>query len=914
MKKFYLFFVILFGVIFASCSTMIEDFGKVDNEEPESSKCRIEYYFESLIDSDYELNSELTVFDDRDKVDTNSISQFEGFSYEFSDSKLEDSIYIVKRYYKRNEVTLSFNTNGGYWADEGDNKAKVFKGKFGQAIDSKWYEVELKRDDYEFKGWDVMYKTFPAEDCESNAIWDQTYARYTVIQKLENLDGTYSATKYQLGGKPGDMTNVNPEEIDGFELLGFTNKTIAADGSTEIEITYNRKLLTITFKLAEEDSVKTECKWNSKTWEDSDKSEDYVAQVKYGSSIPDEIKNYVDKPVRGKNVSDDESANWQFAGWNSEYNLPETVKTNSTFVAQWAKPASTYIVRSKFEKPGFPGEIDESLTVEEKRVGQVGNTTSVVPAKIPGYIADEVEQQVIDSINNSTIVEVVYRLTQVTVSFNPNGGLWQDGSNNGESNIITATGYYGEQIPRYFGKAPVKELNEFKGWRVVYSDDSEPELLSSFSYTFGTCNTSYTAQWEITGAYVKIRFWQESLSGEYDAGYAAGTGYNEELTQLFVSDSGKETEIVPDISDSKYNGYEIFDIEQTIIPDEPDTSIDYIIKVKLARKLIQYTFAPDGGTWQNSWVDHGTAPAVKTGKYGSSLVTPAANDLFRADYKFVGWKNEDNEETVPPTVFGYENKKFTANWQETGTKYTVQCWFEKLDQTDYEQNLTVWPDLEETGYSLDKLTVSPPVIEGFDFVSYDGLLEGDFIKPDGSTVLKLYYNRKEIKYVFNANGGKFSSGKTLFEVSGLYGSQVDISSLSDPIKEGFDRFKGWDKSIPAAFGSDNITFNAEWIEVPVTIIAGVGTYTNKDIEMDAVVQGTTVTVTVIVPYDGSWLFDLRDNNTSISESKLNKTVNGNEVTFTFELPAGSGRHKLEVYAKESGTNSVKSKFKTVDVE
>lgn len=896
MKKKLLQFILLTSILFlsfvTSCSPMLSDFEKFLKTAKEY---RVEYYFERILDEEFELNDDFTLKGNTAKGLDNNIS-VEGFYFDSNEIVETDSLYIIKKLYKRNRVNIVFNPDGGSWPNEADFSERTLSGKYGAAVSQEFYkdDFSLVRADYEFVAWDKMVTVFPSEDCEITAIWDQTYAKYTVVLKKERADtDTFDSEFYKAGGRPGELTNVIAEKFEGFDDPIFTNEEINGNGTTTIIVTYNRKRLDLVFKLSEDDEIKEICKWKDGT------NEDYIVQLKYGAILPNLHSNYIDSPTRG----DSSETGWEFSGWNDEYNLPEIFKESKTYIARWAKPASKYIVRTIFEKKGVPGEFDDNLTIEETRIGQPGAITTVVAEKYyPGYVADSVVQKTISQEDNETVVEVIYRLCTVTLRFEPNGGLWQDGIHKNTSDIIEATGKYGQQVPRYFVLNPKKELNTFEGWK-----KSDGTIVPNNNLTFDDSDTTYSAQWNITGAYVAVRFWVEDVDGNYDTGFNSGEGYDKNLTQTVIVENGKRTNVEPDISDLKYFGFEYDknEIVQVDIPQEPDVETFYPVKVKLKRKMIRYTFDPAGGKWQGSLASHENKSVIKEGRYGSSVdKLSELSQIFRADYKFVGWDKEI------PTNYDSDNIVFTAQWEYTGTVYKAQLWFKTLDGSHYEQNETDYYEKVEIGSVSDVLTVTPPSVPGFDYEKFDGLEAGNKIKADGTTVLKLYYTRKNIVYTFDANGGTYEDGESFKTITNLYDSSINVSTIGVPSKK-YAIFRGWSPDTPTKLGNENKIYKAIWEDIPLTVITGAGVYTNGDISLDVVVDGSIAQISITVPYNGEWLFELYDNNNLINVSEENKTVSGAVVTYNVDLEI-FGSHKIEVYASENGT--VKSKFKTVKVQ
>lgn len=89
----------------------------------------------------------------------------------------------------------------------------------------------------------------PADEIDVYAVY---MAKYTVVTKVQNTDGiTYTEERKTESGEVGTETRVTAEEMEGFLPPSVENKTIAGDGSTIVEIVYNRKTITITLDAGE---------------------------------------------------------------------------------------------------------------------------------------------------------------------------------------------------------------------------------------------------------------------------------------------------------------------------------------------------------------------------------------------------------------------------------------------------------------------------------------------------------------------------------------------------------------------------------------------------------------------------------------------------------------------------------------
>ena len=126
--------------------------------------------------------------------------------------------------------------------------------------------------------------------------------KYTVKHLQENADNdeyTVNATE-ELYGTKGAQTVAQAKTFSGFESGTVTQQTIAEDGSTVVEIRYNRVLVTLTLNLAGGTGATT-------------------VSGKYGAAV---------------SVSNPEKDGYAFAGWNPA--LPQTFPAaDATYTATW---------------------------------------------------------------------------------------------------------------------------------------------------------------------------------------------------------------------------------------------------------------------------------------------------------------------------------------------------------------------------------------------------------------------------------------------------------------------------------------------------------------------------------------------------------------------------------------------------
>ena len=153
--------------------------------------------------------------------------------------------------YKLSEYTVRFNTNGGSYA------ATQYL-KHGESINVDNYKPT--KEGYNFSGWyndsefsdRVAGEQVIKQDRTFYAKWTAIDVNYTISYWLENADDTdYSYSKSVTAtAKAGTELTVTANQagtIDYFTFKNSETKTIAANGSTIINVYYSRNTYTLTF-------------------------------------------------------------------------------------------------------------------------------------------------------------------------------------------------------------------------------------------------------------------------------------------------------------------------------------------------------------------------------------------------------------------------------------------------------------------------------------------------------------------------------------------------------------------------------------------------------------------------------------------------------------------------------------------
>lgn len=383
---------------------------------------------------------------------------------------------VIDVKYPRKSITLTFNGNGGKW---GENITETRTGKYGANVAAVSDPVKAG---YRFTGWkenttvhQTAPLTFPVSDITYEAQWELANAAYKIAYYEENpdsVDGNRTYTRIDsktenMTGKIGEVPYYDEKVPEaGFEYshTEFTYPTILADGSTEVRMYFNRKVVVLTFE------------GNGGTWGTETHKN---VSGKFGTNV-----GTVENPVRSGNED------WVFAGWKVSgvsKAVPATFPAESEiYTAQWTQTNGEYYVTTYVED--VYGKLEDIGSVE--KWGPVGSRTSETAEPKTGF--DVTVDQVNISADEAKEVKVTYTRKNVTVTFNANGGNWI----NGETGV--RTGKYGTEL-----NSPAHKSDEtiylerdgfiFLGWS---ESAGSRTLVSSLPSHFEENKTFY-AVWDV---------------------------------------------------------------------------------------------------------------------------------------------------------------------------------------------------------------------------------------------------------------------------------------------------------------------------------------------------------------------------------------------------------------------------------
>ena len=385
--------------------------------------------------------------------------------------------------------------------------------------------------------------------------------------------------------------------------------------------------------------------------------------------------------------------------------------------------------------------------------------------------------------------------------------LWSDMANarficfdaNGGSGSETVTKLIGQSVT---APTVTRQGYTFAGWYTdrrclsgteysvpdkMQKDESDPYRrgITVYAKWIPNSDTPYT-----------VRHYKQKLDGNYE---------------LFEEDHLTGTTLTKTAAQSKgYYGFRANGVRDlTILPDGST-----VVDIYYARWSFKVTFSygPEGGNQETTVY----------AKYESTVALPT---LELVGYDFAGYQGL-KEDTASVPVTG--DVTYTAQWTKRGdTAYRVEHYTRRLSGSGYlltgddpivygkgttggQLNISDL-DWNRPGLELDHATVNGEA------VANDSLAA---IGADGKTVIRLYYERRDVTLMLDTRGGSFADGVTP-SVTQKYGTA--LSALPTPTKEGC-RFDGWytDEACTTAFTAaampgENTTLYAKWSAKPYTI-------------------------------------------------------------------------------------------------
>ncbi|MBO7458156.1 MAG: InlB B-repeat-containing protein [Paludibacteraceae bacterium] len=582
-----------------------------------------------------------------------------------------------------------------------------------------------------------------------------TNTQYIVkFWKQNILDDEYTeqTPAEYASGTTGEQTNALAEAkvYPGFERLPFDEKIIAGDGSTVVNIYYNRLTFPIRF-LNDGDELQSEnlrfgatpsykgaeptkaadaqYTYSFKGWEpaiaDVEKEQDYVATFNqtvnkydisfdangHGSAPATLNLAYGSKVTRPADLSE---TGYTFGGWFKEASCAnawdfdnEVVTGAQTLFAKWtinihkvSWDANGGTITSTNHTVGNAIEFGTPIVaaVAEREHYTFVRWTPNVPATMPdndlAFVAQWVE-------TGDTPYEVHH--------------FKQNLNNDGYTEVEEDK----QELQGATGATVTPDVNEYEGFRSP--DPQSGTILNdgSLNINYYYTRNSYNLVWNADGGVL------------VDNGYTRGSvKYEAPITAP---------------ADPTREGYTFLGWDKTKPATMPAS--DYTLNAQW--QIISFTgihFESNNTSWGTIVVD----PQQDSYNYGDNItITANPSDGYHFDH----WSDDANNSTNPRTVaVGSEvTSGFTAIFApNTNTQYTIRHLKEALDGSWEQDGADI---VKNDGITGESKTVDPNTYTGFRTPSAQSIK----IAGDGSTVFEYKYERLAFKLSWDADGGEFTN-------------------------------------------------------------------------------------------------------------------------------------------------------------
>lgn len=701
------------------------------------------------------------------------------------------AVYEVKAY------DAVFNAGEGTFVEagaDGDDKTETVSTNYGEAI----AVPELNdREGYVFDGWydsegnkATIPNVMPAEGLEYTAKWvPATNTPYEIYVYTQNTDGSYTETVFEKTGTTGTDATYTPAPETGFhvsdEQTNVLTAEIAADGSTDLTVYYDRDVIKVSFDANTGDAAdvtSTDYLYGSIVKVPEVTRTGYTFE---GWTLAADTDTVVDVQVLAENAAD-YVAKWTVNEYTVTYfadgvqvaqdtfdydaaitkNAVVPTKTGYTF-AYWYEtdPNTEYAFGANMGTENIA--LNAKFTPNKYNAVFYKETTDTEPH-------DTVETEF-----DSAIKAPATTPTKQGYKFN---GWSTNGvdklANLGKMDTTAGKKFYAVWTPDYvdykvehymmdtegtYNVAPqVEDLMALTGDEVTATIKTVTGFVQDTDASLGTVLTATAAA---DGSTV-LKVYYERLAYELTIDKNNGEAnevieyyYGEEIADINVAYEGHVFNEWVDANDATYT--------------VPDTMPNNDLYIKATWDLASYKVTYMNGATE---VDFGFSNYSED-VYVTTSVPP------KAGYKFAGWLDADNKAPADYATMPAKELVFQAQWEiRTDMPYNTEIYL-----MDTEGNYPTDATTKQTlinGVTFETVTFDPEIPAGFtldESGNVTNVLSAE-IPATGTATLVAYLARN--KHVLKTTVGT----EVTNNVEYYFGE--DIAPIADPVKTGYD-FIGW---------------------------------------------------------------------------------------------------------------------------
>ncbi len=462
---------------------------------------------------------------------------------------------------------------------------------------------DMEKQGYEWSGWTGFPADgkMPAGNVEVTGHYEaSTDTKYAVRYWYQNVEddeyAEHEDERKEGKGTTGGLTNVAAGTVEGFTAKDVAQQTIEADGSTVVNVYYDRNVHKVTYQV---------------TGTYFTAPEFHEESVRYGAEL-----KQID--------ADMERAGYEWSGWSG---LPATMPDSDVKVtgSYSTRNDTEYTVQYWLQNAGDDGYTMDTV----KSMVLKGETGAAVGAPAQTYEGMEhvTREESVESgtiaADGSLVLKVYYDRKTYSITYKVTGELFADDSFKVEGPVR-----YGADISQITDDME-KQGYEWSGWTGFPADGKMP-----------AGNVEVTGHYEAsTDTKYAVRYWyQNPEDGEYESETEieryATTG-----EKIRLSDS----DIVPDLTHTLESGRYIFDESDSRNILEGNVAGDGSLKLHVYFP-IEYTI--------NGRIDHGTVTESNQNvRYAAA--SSAMSFTAERNYVIKSIMVNGEEQTVTPNQMTY---------------------------------------------------------------------------------------------------------------------------------------------------------------------------------------------------------------------------------------------------------------------
>lgn len=435
------------------------------------------------------------------------------------------------------------------------------------------------------------------------------------------------------------------------------------------------------------------------------------------------------------------------------------------------------------------------------------------------------------TINQGSTGNRTYTATWTPVNYTINYDL------NGGTVAVSNPTSYNIETPTFALNNPIRLGYVFAGW--TGSNGTTPQKNVSI-YKGSTGNKFYKANWTAADVGYTVNHYVMDINGNYPS-----TPTKTERLSGFTDTSVTAKRL------SLGNGFTYPDVQTVKIKTDGTTVVKYyytrnkytldlngLINGTLRGNLVDVVKNPITGAEDRHTA--GTAVVTVNGTVVGNKVTDYCNEVYYGSSISIITTAESGYSIIDNTNVNFkmpaEGKTVTVTINAKDTKYLVRHWKKNVNIDSKTYNENSLNDSNYTMYDAEYLSGKAyswvkPVVRTLEGFTYKGVLPSEgtaYVKPDGTTVIDVYYTRN----TYTINGGNVNAnveyGNGISSVSGLKTYEYEQKvTLTANLKTGY-HWHGTDKcassgKYPTGWYSrnnsgvdgiltDNTTYNSQTIK------------------------------------------------------------------------------------------------------